>query len=447
MAISLTELVKHGYSGHDVPDDDLLRACVHCGMCLPTCPTYRLTGQEASSPRGRLWLMKSVADGRLDLLDPEFDEQMYQCLNCRACEAVCPSGVHYGPLVEAARTQLEQHRPRLLWQRVGRKVGLEIPFSRVGRMRAMVNVLRVYQRTGLSAALRRTGVLRLLRMETLEAMLPPIRERPLVPGTEEWTVEAPVETASLFNGCVMSTVFSNVNRATGRVLAHNHVATTVPAGQQCCGALHVHSGMMEGARDLARRNIEAFEGDGTSPIIVTAAGCGAALKEYGFLLKDDPAYAERAAAFSARVRDVSEYLAARELVPPSHQVEGTVTYQEPCHLAHAQRITVQPRQLLAQVPGLQLVEMRESSLCCGSAGIYNIIRKDMADDLGDRKVGNIVDTGATCVVTANPGCHMQLRTSLRRNGADVPVRHIVEILDEAYGGPAVGSSTGDGPSS
>jgi glycolate oxidase iron-sulfur subunit len=441
MAVSLVDLVKHGYSGEDVPDDDLLRACVHCGMCLPTCPTYRLTGQEASSPRGRLWMMKSVADGRLDLLDPEFDEQMYQCLNCRACEAVCPSGVHYGPLVEAARSQLEQHRPRPLWQRVGRKAGLDFPFSRVSRMRVMVNGFRLYQRVGLSAALRKTGVLRVLRLATLEAMLPPISEPPLVSGKESWIPSVVEDRVDLFNGCVMSTVFSNVNRATGRVLAHNHVATEVPATQQCCGALHVHSGMMDEARKLARTNIEAFGHHDDSPIIVTAAGCGAALKEYGFLLKDDPAYAARAEQFSHRIQDVSEYLGARELVLPTHEVAGTVTYQEPCHLAHAQRITAQPRKLLAQVPGLELTEMKESSLCCGSAGIYNVIRKQMADELGDRKAEHVMATCADCVVTANPGCHMQLRTSLKRNGSEMPVRHIIEILDEAYGGPAVGAPT------
>ena len=436
MSVSIVDLVRQGFSGDDVPDDDLLRACVHCGMCLPTCPTYRLTGEEASSPRGRLWLMRSVADGRLDLLDPEFDEQMYQCLNCRACEAVCPSGVHYGPLVEASRAQLEQHRPRPLWQRVGRKVGLDVPFSRVGRMRAMVNALRLYQRSGLSTALRKTGLLRLLRFETLEAMLPQISQPPLVSGEESWTPGIVDDHVVLFNGCIMSTVFSNVNRATGRVLAHNRVAVTVPAAQQCCGALHVHSGMMNEARKLARTNIGAFEGDGQSPIVVTAAGCGAALKEYGFLLKDDPVYAERAAAFTARVQDVTEYLGNRQLVAPTHEVKGTVTYQEPCHLVHAQRISVQPRALLGQVPGLELVEMKESSLCCGSAGIYNIIRKRMADELGDRKAENVVATHADTVVTANPGCHMQLRTSLRRKGSAMPVRHIVELLDEAYGGQA-----------
>jgi len=435
MAVSIKDMVarSHGYGGPDIPDDDLLRACVHCGMCLPSCPTYRLTGDEASSPRGRLWMMKAVADGRLDLLDPEFDEQMYQCLNCRACEAVCPSGVHYGPLVEASRAQLERHRPRPRWQRIARKIGMEIPFADVRRMRLMVNGLRLYQRSGLSSLLRRTRVLRLIRMETLEAMLPPIVEGPLVSGTEKWSPDSSTDTAHLFNGCLMSTVFAHVNRAAGRVMAHNGSSVDVPVAQQCCGALHVHAGMMEEARKLARVNIEAF-GKGNDPIIITAAGCGAALKEYGFLLKDDADYAERAAAFSARVRDVTEYLASRELAIPSHPVSGTVTYQEPCHLAHAQRITVQPRKLLSIVPGLQLDEMKESSLCCGSAGIYNIIRKTMADELGDRKAAHIAATSASTVVTANPGCAMQLRTSLRRNGTEMPVRHIVEILDDAYGG-------------
>ncbi len=438
MAISLKDFLDKptGFSGEDIPDDDLLRDCVHCGMCLPTCPTYRLTGQEASSPRGRLWLMKSVMDGRLDLLDPEFDEQMYQCLNCRACEAVCPSGVQYGPLVEASRAQLEQHRPRPFWQRAARKIGMDMPFADIRRIRFTVNTLRLYQRSGLAMFMRKAGILRLLRLETLEAMVPPLKEAPLVSGTESWRPVHVAEEAHLFNGCVMSTVFAGTNRAAGRVLAHNGVACDVPPGQQCCGALHIHSGMMDGARELAKKNIDSFEKFGEEPIIVTAAGCGAALKEYDFLLKDDPQYAERAKSFSYRVKDVSEYLAAQKLYPPKQANPVVVTYQEPCHLAHAQRITEQPRMLLKQVPGLKLEEMRESSLCCGSAGIYNIIRKDMADDLGDRKAEHILATSASTVVTANPGCAMQLRTSLRRNGSEMPVRHIVEILDEAYGGKA-----------
>jgi glycolate oxidase iron-sulfur subunit len=423
-----------GFSGEDVPELDLLRACVHCGMCLSSCPTYRLTGQEMSSPRGRLWMMSAVADDRLDLLDPVFDEQMYQCLNCRACEAVCPSGVHYGPLVEASRAQLEQHRPRPLWQRAVRRMSLGWLFGSPTRMRAVVGLLRFYQRSGLSGLARRSGVVRAMGMADLESMTPPISRRFIEPGTERWRPSRSVRSAQLFNGCVMGTVFADSNRAAGRVMAHNGCEVAMAAGQQCCGALHVHSGMMDDARRLARRNIEAFEPSGDEPIVVTAAGCGAALKEYGYLLKDDQVYADRARRFSSRVRDVTEFLAERPLEPPPHPVRRVVTYQEPCHLAHAQRITAQPRQLLKAISGLELVEMKESSLCCGSAGIYNLIRRAMANDLGDRKAAHVIETPATEVITANPGCAMQLQAALTRNGSAIRVRHIVELLDEAYGG-------------
>ncbi|MBW3632846.1 MAG: 4Fe-4S dicluster domain-containing protein [Chloroflexi bacterium] len=426
-----------GFSGPDIPEDDLLRACVHCGMCLSSCPTYRLTGQEMSSPRGRLWLMRAVADDRLELLDPLFDEQMYQCLNCRACEAVCPSGVHYGPLVEASRAQLEQHRPRSAQERALRRVGLDWLFADSGRLRLVVRMLRLAEKTGMTALARRTGLLKLLGMEDLQALTPEISRRPIVPGNERWLAD-PVSGerrhARLFNGCVMGTVFANTNRAAARVVARNGSDIDVPVEQQCCGALHVHAGMMEEARVLARRNIDAFERSGDDPIIVTAAGCGAALKEYGFLLKDDAAYAERAQRFSDRVRDFTEYLGERDLVPPSKPVPRTVTYQEPCHLVHAQRISRQPRDLMNAIPGLELVEMRESSLCCGSAGIYNIIREEMANELGDRKARHAMETPATEVITANPGCQMQVRASLRRNGSSARVRHIAELLDESYGG-------------
>lgn len=428
--------VLGGFHGADIPESDLLRACVHCGMCLASCPTYRITGQEMSSPRGRLWMMNAVAEDRMQLLDPVFDEQMYQCLNCRACEAVCPSGVKYGPLVEASRAQLEQHRPRPRWQRAGRRLSLGWLFGEAGRMRAFVGGVRLYQRSGLSWFARKTRIVNLLGMGDLEAMLPPISKKFLIPGKEAWKPRAAERSAQLFNGCMMGTVFADVNRATARVLAHNHTSVDVPVGQQCCGALQVHSGQMEEARVLARRNIDSFESSGADVIIVNAAGCGAALKEYDHLLKDDPVYHERAKAFSARVKDVSEYLATLDLVKPTKRVERVVTYQEPCHLAHAQRITAQPRKLLGAVDGLQLVEMRESSLCCGSAGVYNLIRRQMADDLGDRKAENAIATGAVDVITANPGCAMQLRTSLARNGSNARVRHIVEVLDEAYGGAA-----------
>jgi glycolate oxidase iron-sulfur subunit len=235
----------------------------------------------------------------------------------------------------------------------------------------------------------------------------------------------------------MGTVFADVNRAAGRVMAHNGIAVDVPARQQCCGALQVHSGMMDVARDLARRNIDAFESTENETIVVTAAGCGAALKDYGHLLRDDPVYRERASNFSRRVKDVHEFLGSQPLVEPPRAVRRTVTYQEPCHLAHAQRVTSEPRALLRAVKGIELIEMRESALCCGSAGIYNILRKDFADRLGDRKAMNTTATGASTVVTANPGCFLQLRSTLQRCDSAMDVKYIVELLDEAYGGPAV----------
>jgi glycolate oxidase iron-sulfur subunit len=426
-----------GFSGTDIPDPDLLKACVHCGMCLSSCPTYRLTGQEMSSPRGRLWMMSAVAEDRLDLLDPAFTEQMYQCLNCRACEAVCPSGVQYGPLVEASRAQIEQHRKRPIQERLLRKATLGWMFGDIRRFRAFTRMTALYQRSGLSFLARKTGILRLLGLQDAEAMLPSIKDRPLEPGTESWTPKTVAKRAVLFNGCIMGTVFADVNRAAGRVMAHNGIAVEVPIAQQCCGALQVHSGMMAEARDLAKRNIEAFEASGQDTIVVTAAGCGAALKEYGHLLHDDPEYAERAKEFSRRVKDVNEFLGADPIVEPNKTVNRTVTYQEPCHLAHAQRVAVPPRALLMSIKGVELVEMKESSLCCGSAGIYNILRPGFANQLGDRKAANTMATGASAVVTANPGCYLQLRSTLKRSGGDMDVKYIVELLDEAYGGPDV----------
>lgn len=424
--------VLGGFSGKDIPEPDLLRACVHCGMCLSSCPTYRMTGQEMSSPRGRLWLMSAVADGRLELNDPVFQEQMYQCLNCRACEAVCPSGVQYGPLVESSRQQLEQHVERPLWQRAARKVALDWLFSDVRRLNAMATSMQLYERSGARSLVKKTGVLKLLGMEDLDQMMPQKRGRRLVPGKEQWAAHQPNEDVQLFNGCVMGTVFPDTNRAAGRVLARNHANVSVPVGQGCCGALQVHSGMFEVAREMAKANIDAFESSNSEAIIVTAAGCGSTLKEYGHLLKDDPEYRDRAEAFSARVKDVNEYLASRPLEKPG-RLERRVTYQEPCHLAHAQRIADQPRKLLRSIPGVELVEMKESSLCCGSAGIYNIIRRDMATALGDRKAENVDATDAVDVITSNPGCAIQLQASLDRAGSSMRVKYLVDLLDEAYG--------------
>lgn len=428
-----------GFTDIDAPDPELLKACVHCGMCLSSCPTYRITGQEMSSPRGRLWLMSAVSQGRLSVDDELFQEQMYQCLNCRACEAVCPSGVQYGPLVEAARYQIEQRAQRPAAQRIARKVMLDWTFSDMRKMRAVARMTSLYQTTGLQKVARRTGALRLLRLADMEKMAPAPHGKPLKPGNEKWTAAEPERAASLFNGCIMGAAFGDTNRAACRVMARNGANVDIPDCQGCCGALQVHSGMFDVARDMARVNIDAFETEFDRPIVVTAAGCGSTLKEYGHLLKDDPDYSLRAHEFAGRVKDFSEFVAAenRETPGPLHR---KVTYQDACHLAHAQRITAQPRTLLESIPGLDLVEMHESSLCCGSAGIYNILRPEMARKLGERKVAHIIETGATEVITANPGCAIQMATLLRDAGSDIKVTHIADFLDEAYASAPVSTS-------
>lgn len=424
-------LPVRGFSEQDAPEIDLLRACVHCGMCLSSCPTYRITGKETSSPRGRLWLMNAVAEGRLDLQDDVFTGQMFECLDCRACEAVCPSGVQYGVLVEASRAQIVATAEVSRVRSSVRNLALTLPFQHLSAMRTMARFSTLYQRTGMQNMVRKSGLLRFLRIEDMELMMPPVAESPLLPGKETWGAHTAARQARLFNGCVMGSLFSGTNRAAGRVMARNDTRVDVPVNQGCCGALQVHAGLLETARDMARRNIDAFEAAGDGAIVVTAAGCGSTLKEYGHLLKHDPEYAARAKQFSERVRDVTEFLAERPLVTPG-PLPRRVTYQDACHLAHAQRITAQPRTLLKAIPGLELVEMKESSLCCGSAGIYNLTHKEMAGELGARKCGNVMQAGAEEVVTANPGCALQMQTGLRKAGSTMKVRHIVDLLDEAY---------------
>lgn len=431
-----------GFTEIDAPEPELLKACVHCGMCLSSCPTYRITGQELSSPRGRLWLMSAVSEGRMSIDDEVFQEQMYQCLNCRACEAVCPSGVQYGVLLEASRYQIEQRLKRPAKQRIARKVMLDWTFSDMRKMGAMARMTSLYQSTGLQSLARKSHLLNLLGLAEMEKMTPSPRGKALHAGKEKWTADESDQTALLFNGCIMSTAFGDTNRAACRVMARNGADVEIPTCQGCCGALQVHSGMFDSARDMARANIDAFEVDPNLPIVVTAAGCGSTLKEYGHLLKDDPAYAERAKEFAARVKDFSEFVVTENRQTPG-PIRRKVTYQDACHLAHAQRITEQPRELLGSIPEIDLVEMRESSLCCGSGGIYNILRPEMARKLGQRKVGHIIDTGATEVITANPGCAIQIQTLLREAGSDIKVTHIADFLDEAYSNAPASTTVAD----
>ncbi|MBD5605638.1 MAG: 4Fe-4S dicluster domain-containing protein [Candidatus Eremiobacteraeota bacterium] len=424
----------HGFTGRDVPPASVYDQCVRCGLCLPTCPTYVETLVETSGPRGRIALIAAVDAGRLDLTSPGFVHQMSECLDCRACEAACPSGVAYGQLLEPARTQIRRatadREPPLRTFARAFALGL---FARPAAMAAVARLLRFYQRGGVRAFARRSGALRALGLERLEALAPEISDRFFTPSdrVRASATQPAKATAFLHAGCIVRVAFAAWNDATARVLQRCGCDVVSPPSQGCCGAIAIHAGEMDRGRALAKRNIAAFERSGADVYVVNAAGCGSALKEYGHLLADEPAWAARAAAFSACVRDVTEYLDDIGLAPGLGPLAGTVTYQEPCHLAHAQRIAAAPRRLLASIPGLTLREMNESSLCCGSAGTYNITQPDMSDRLLARKVDNVRAVAPDVVATANPGCALALRNGLR-DGAPVAVKHIVELLDDAY---------------
>jgi glycolate oxidase iron-sulfur subunit len=402
-------------------------ACVRCGLCLPACPTYLETRTETSGPRGRISLIKAVDEGHLDLLSPGFVEQMSECLDCRACEAVCPSGVPYGSMLEEMRARIEtaEAPSRAPGQARLRQFMLRL-FSDLRLMRAAAAVLRVSQRTGLQWFARVFG------LRELVEKAPRVADRFFVPADQRVEAAMPAGLAFLHAGCVMQVLFPHVNDASMRMLRRAKLSVTVPSDQGCCGAIAVHAGEPTVARDLAKRNIASFERSGADVYVVNAAGCGSTLKEYGRLFEDDPAWRARAEHFSSRVRDITEVLDAMDLGTRVNVIDATVTYQEPCHLVHAQRVSAAPRRLLARIPGLRLIEMSESAVCCGSAGTYSITEPEMSARLQARKVANIEATDATIVATANPGCAIQVSAGLRAAGSDAEVLHIVEILDRAY---------------
>lgn len=409
--------------------------CVHCGLCLAYCPTFSELGTEMDSPRGRIFLIKSLAEGRIGLGDSSV-RHLSLCLDCRACETVCPAGVPYGRLIEAAKAAIEQQRPGSLLRRAFRWVNFGLLLGHPRLLAAAAAVLRVYQRSGLQAVARRAGLVRLLpgTLPAWEALLPTIpsgAERAPLP-TLTPAAGARRGRVALLAGCVQSVVFGAHNRATVRVLAHNGWEVVVPAGQGCCGALNAHGGDHARAVALARRTIDAFAGSGAEAVIVNTSGCGAHMKAYGTLLAHDPAYADRARAFARGVQDLAEFLAREPLRGPLGPVPVTVTYHDPCHVVHGQKIRRAPRDLLAQIPGLRVVELPESDWCCGSAGIYNLTEPEMAGRLLQRKVRHVESTGAQVLVTANPGCILQIQQGLRAAGRDVEVLHLVEVLDRAY---------------
>ncbi len=421
---------------HGLPVDGV-NQCVHCGLCLSACPTFSLLGTEMDSPRGRIVLIKSLAEGRIDLTDSAV-AHLSLCLDCRACETVCPAGVPYGRLIEAARAEIERRRPGGPVRRFVRWLNFGLLLTSPRALALAAAALRLYQVIGLQRLVRASGLLRILpgtlpAWEALLPSLPPAAERAPLP---EQIPAAGARRArvALLTGCVQQAVFGAHNRATASVLAKNGYEVVVPRGQGCCGALHAHGGDHARAVALARQTIATFERAGADAVVVNTSGCGAHMKGYWHLLADDPAWAARARAFSTFVRDISEQLAREPLRGPLRPVPMTATYHDPCHVVHGQRIRGEPRKLLAQIPGLELVELQEADWCCGSAGIYNLTQPEMARRLLERKTHHVLETGAEAVVTANPGCILQLAQGLRERGAGVRVLHIVEVLNRAYGG-------------
>jgi glycolate dehydrogenase iron-sulfur subunit len=470
--------------------------CVHCGFCLPSCPTYQLWGEEMDSPRGRIHLITQILDGTegTEAAATHLD----RCLGCMACVTACPSGVRYDRLIEAARGWAEERPSGAANGAPARAAGAEaettgsgaagaqatglgpvlpprsrrdrairaaifrtFPYPR--RLRAAIAPLRAAQRAGLDTLIDRSGLANRLSPELASALR--LAPRPRAAGRRAATARAegpggtggatgrrarggalpervPARgrrraTVGMLTGCVQRVFFPDVNAATARVLAAEGCDVIIPAGQGCCGALSLHGGRRAEAIRFARQAIETFERAGVDAIVVNVAGCGSAMKEYGDLLADDPAWSERAAALAGRVRDLSEFLAGLGPVAERHPLDATVAYHPACHLAHAQRITAQPRELLTAIPGLRLAEIADAGTCCGSAGIYNLVQPEPARELGQRKAANVAATGADLLVTANPGCAMQIASSLATGGNAMPMAHIAEVLDASIRGADV----------
>ncbi len=427
-----TKTIPSGFTIPDPPSEKDLLACVHCGLCLQHCPTYRLTGLETESPRGRIFLIRELAEGKQIINEP-FMQHTGLCLNCRNCETVCPSGVRYSVLLEAARGEIIEQG------KIGRKEKFIrwLTFKQIWpyprRLNFLVSMIGLYQKLGAQKIVRGSGVLKLFgRLGEMEAMLPNRQLRQFKMKRIYARVDRRRGRVALFTGCIMRAGFANIHEATVRVLERNGWRVEIPPEQICCAALHVHAGERDIAREMARKNIDLFLKQKWDAIVNNAAGCGANLKDYPELFRDDPVYHARAVEFSRRVKDVTELLGREPLVPPTQPFKHRVTYQDACHLAHAQKIRVEPRRMLKQIPGLELVEMRASDRCCGSAGIYNVVHPEMADQLIDEKIQNTADTKAEIVVTANIGCLLQMEYGKKRADWNGRVMHIVELLDEAY---------------
>jgi glycolate oxidase iron-sulfur subunit len=416
---------------------ELISECVHCGFCLPTCPTYLLWGEEMDSPRGRIYLMKQVLEGAP--LDATMMGHFDNCLGCMSCVTSCPSGVQYDALIESTRGQLERDVSRPRSDRALRALIFSLfPYPR--RLALMRGPLRLYQRSGVRRLVRRSKLLDRMppSLAAMEGLLPQLGRMQRVPAFTPAVGERRARVGMLL-GCVQREFFPGVNAATARVLAAEGCDVLAPAGQQCCGALSLHIGREDEAVQRAKRLIATFESQEVDAIVINVAGCGSSMKDYGRLLEGDPAWAVRAADFAAKCRDVTELLAELGPVATRHPLPMAAAYHDACHLGHAQGVRAQPRALLTAIPELDVREIAEADICCGSAGVYNLIKPEPARELGDRKAANVVATGARLLITANPGCLMQVDSALRRQGRSIALAHTVEVLDASIRGLTIAS--------
>jgi len=438
---------KTAFDGHHPLFADLLNVCVHCGFCLQTCPTYTLWGKEMDSPRGRIYLMTMAFEGEVGLTRP-YISHFDHCLGCQACVTACPSGVKYGELIETMRGQVGRNYRRPLRERALRRM-IAALFSSPPRLRKMAVLLRAYQRLGLQRLVRRLGLTSLLPpgLRAMEQLLPDLSGDGVLEMLPEHIAPQGEKrrTVALLTGCVQSVFMADVNAATARVLTAEGCEVLVPRDQGCCGALLMDLGDEEQALDMARKLINLFEPLEVDAILLNAAGCGAKVKEYGYLLRDDPDYRERARAFSAKCKDVSELLAELKPIAPRHPMALKVAFHDPCHLQHAQGLREQPRAVLRTIPGLELIELPEAALCCGSAGIYNLVQPETAQQLGQRKVDKIIATTAQAVATGNPGCQLQINSLLNATGHPLPVMHYVQFLEASIYGNKEFAKCGKSP--
>jgi len=440
---SPTESISYqGFDSQHPPDPKLISACVHCGFCLSTCPSYRVIGKETDSPRGRIYLMAAINNGEIPL-SPAVVEHFDSCLGCLACVTTCPSGVEYDKLITAMRTQIERNHPRSWQEKVLRKFIFSV-FPYPNRLKVLLAPLIPYQKLGLQKLIRKSGLLNFLlpkQIAAMESVLPEISSEAfsssypeVIPAQEQKRYRV-----GIILGCVQRMFLPEVNAATIRVLTANGCEVVIPKLQGCCGALSHHQGQEAQTQDLARQMIDTFSSYELDAILINASGCGHSLKEYDQILKDDPSYAKSAQEFAAKVKDVQEFLDEVGLITPLSALnEGqeplNVVYQDACHMLHGQKISMQPRRLLKQIPNLKLKEPIDAALCCGSAGVYNILQPEIGAELGKQKVENLVNTGASLIASANVGCTIQIRKHLELQGQTTMLKHPMELLDYAIRG-------------